>query len=229
MGSRASSMRFNPPPNWPTVPSGWVPPAGWEPDPRWGPAPAEWPLWVGDEVKPGWAAHRKVLTGVAGGFLGLMLLLVLIGAVSSGSADGSNAAVAADTSEPAVDKAAAEKAAADKTAADKTIAEKAAADKAAAEEQRSSLPKGTDCQWLATRAVQISSESTDAVKIIEVRTLKILKDNRTSFKIPAGSTRVLVLSCTGQAVASTGAEGVRVLVTMTVDSGSGYLVGLEEL
>ncbi|SOD71493.1 hypothetical protein SAMN05892883_1010 [Jatrophihabitans sp. GAS493] len=38
--------RFNPPPNWPHPPAGWVPPAGWAPDPAWGPLPAGWPLWV---------------------------------------------------------------------------------------------------------------------------------------------------------------------------------------
>ena len=40
------ATRFNPPPGWPTPPSGWVPPAGWNPDPEWPPAPAGWILWV---------------------------------------------------------------------------------------------------------------------------------------------------------------------------------------
>ena len=27
------ALRFNPPPNWPAPPDGFVPPAGWQPDP----------------------------------------------------------------------------------------------------------------------------------------------------------------------------------------------------
>lgn len=45
-------MRFNPPPNWPPAPPGWVPPAGWEPDPAWGPPPYGWQLWVEDRPTP---------------------------------------------------------------------------------------------------------------------------------------------------------------------------------
>lgn len=40
------SMRYNPPPSWPSPPAGWTPPPGWRPDPSWGPAPPGWPLWV---------------------------------------------------------------------------------------------------------------------------------------------------------------------------------------
>lgn len=40
------SLKFNPPPNWPSPPAGFVPPAGWHPDPAWGPAPPGWPLWI---------------------------------------------------------------------------------------------------------------------------------------------------------------------------------------
>jgi len=39
---------FNPPPNWPRPPAGWVPPEGWKPDPAWGDAPEGWPFWVDD-------------------------------------------------------------------------------------------------------------------------------------------------------------------------------------
>lgn len=41
-------MRFNPPPNWPPAPPGWVPDANWVPDPSWPPPPPGWPLWVDD-------------------------------------------------------------------------------------------------------------------------------------------------------------------------------------
>lgn len=45
-------MRFNPPPSWPPVPSGWTPGPNWQPDPSWGPAPAGWPFWVDDTAPP---------------------------------------------------------------------------------------------------------------------------------------------------------------------------------
>lgn len=42
------TMRFNPPPNWPAIPPGWVPPPGWAPDPSWPPPPEGWQLWIED-------------------------------------------------------------------------------------------------------------------------------------------------------------------------------------
>lgn len=42
------SYRFNPPPNWPSPPAGFVPEPGWEPDPSWPPAPPGWQVWVED-------------------------------------------------------------------------------------------------------------------------------------------------------------------------------------
>ena len=42
------TVRFNPPPNWPKPPEGWVPPPGWNPDPSWPPPPDGWPLWLPD-------------------------------------------------------------------------------------------------------------------------------------------------------------------------------------
>jgi hypothetical protein len=39
---------YNPPPNWPTPPLGWVPPSEWQPDPSWGPLPYGWKLWQDD-------------------------------------------------------------------------------------------------------------------------------------------------------------------------------------
>jgi hypothetical protein len=41
-------MRFNPPPNWPKPPAGWVPPPGWKPDPSWPLLPDGWCLWLPD-------------------------------------------------------------------------------------------------------------------------------------------------------------------------------------
>ena len=43
------NLVFNPPPNWPKPPAGWVPPPEWRPDPAWGPLPSGWSLWVDKE------------------------------------------------------------------------------------------------------------------------------------------------------------------------------------
>ncbi|MCE5290671.1 MAG: hypothetical protein LLG14_15725 [Nocardiaceae bacterium] len=40
---------FTPPPGWPPMPPGWVPPYGWIPDPAWPPAPPGWRWWVHDD------------------------------------------------------------------------------------------------------------------------------------------------------------------------------------
>jgi hypothetical protein len=45
-------LRFNPPPNWPPPPPGFVPPPRWQPDPDWPPAPPGWQLWVPDDSVP---------------------------------------------------------------------------------------------------------------------------------------------------------------------------------
>lgn len=42
-------MRFNPPPDWPRPPAGWVPPPDWKPDPAWPPMPEGWQLWLPEE------------------------------------------------------------------------------------------------------------------------------------------------------------------------------------
>ncbi len=41
-----AGYRFNPPPNWPSPPQGWTPPAGWRPDPAWPAPPSGWELWL---------------------------------------------------------------------------------------------------------------------------------------------------------------------------------------
>lgn len=50
------TMRFNPPPNWPKPPPGWVPPPGWKPDPVWPPPPDGWHLWLAADD-----AHAQVI------------------------------------------------------------------------------------------------------------------------------------------------------------------------
>jgi hypothetical protein len=43
--------RFNPPPNWPAPPPGWIPAPGWRPSPEWPAPPPGWQLWI-DETAP---------------------------------------------------------------------------------------------------------------------------------------------------------------------------------
>jgi hypothetical protein len=40
------TYRFNPPPNWPPAPVGWVAPQGWQPPADWPKPPPGWQLWV---------------------------------------------------------------------------------------------------------------------------------------------------------------------------------------
>ena len=40
--------RFNPPPEWPAPPPGWVPVPGWQPSPEWPAPPPGWQLWIDD-------------------------------------------------------------------------------------------------------------------------------------------------------------------------------------
>jgi hypothetical protein len=42
--------RFNPPPNWPAPPPGWVPLPGWRPSPEWPAPPLGWQLWIDDKA-----------------------------------------------------------------------------------------------------------------------------------------------------------------------------------
>src|SRR6187431_799402 len=58
--SDRSSMKFNPPPNWPTPPEGFVPEPGWTPDPTLPAPPPGWQLWVEDDVLlPGETTEAK--------------------------------------------------------------------------------------------------------------------------------------------------------------------------
>jgi hypothetical protein len=53
-------LRFNPPPNWPPPPEGFVPQPGWRPDPSWPAPPAGWQLWVDDQQIPGQPGQAQV-------------------------------------------------------------------------------------------------------------------------------------------------------------------------
>lgn len=64
-GLRCVTMRFNPPPNWPTPPPGWRPGPGGKPDPAWDPPPPGWNIWV-DESPDAEGAHPSGAAGKAG-------------------------------------------------------------------------------------------------------------------------------------------------------------------
>jgi hypothetical protein len=76
-----ASKVFNPPPNWPAPPPGWVPSPGWSPDPSWGPPPPGWDVWV-RQHRP-WYRRKR--------FIPLWLLLALI-ALGLAVGDGEDAA-----------------------------------------------------------------------------------------------------------------------------------------
>lgn len=54
---------FNPPPNWPTPPPGWLPPAGWRPPPEWGPAPDNWRFYLVADRAGAIAQHERTVSG----------------------------------------------------------------------------------------------------------------------------------------------------------------------
>ena len=45
-------MKFNPPPNWPPFPEGWVPPPGWQAPAEWPNPPWGWVVWLPDDSPP---------------------------------------------------------------------------------------------------------------------------------------------------------------------------------
>jgi hypothetical protein len=71
---QTATMRFNPPPNWPPAPPGWMPPPGWQPDAAWPPLPPGWPLWVPD------APRRK--TGLIVGAVVAVVFIAVGGVVA---------------------------------------------------------------------------------------------------------------------------------------------------
>ena len=64
--SKNTKWVFNPPPGWPTSPTGWEPQPGWQPDPSWPPAPAYWNFWkpVENSGKPRVSSFVKAIAGV---------------------------------------------------------------------------------------------------------------------------------------------------------------------
>jgi hypothetical protein len=58
-GQPAQVYRFNPPPNWPAPPPGWVPMPGWRPSPEWPAPPPGWQLWIDDTVSVPGPAFRS--------------------------------------------------------------------------------------------------------------------------------------------------------------------------
>lgn len=76
-----AAKQWTPPPNWPAPPSpGWSPPPGWQPPSEWGPAPSGWNFYPGGG---NWFSQHKVLTGV----LGVFLLLIVLSIAGGGASD----------------------------------------------------------------------------------------------------------------------------------------------
>ncbi len=59
------AYRFNPPPNWPAVPSGWTPPPGWQPPADWPAPPKFWQLWTLEPEPQPQAAPAQASPGPA--------------------------------------------------------------------------------------------------------------------------------------------------------------------
>lgn len=69
-------MRFNPPPNWPPTPPGWIPPPDWQPDPSWPPPPPGWQLWTSEDSAPSSSRRRNGL------ILGVVVAVLVLAAAA---------------------------------------------------------------------------------------------------------------------------------------------------
>ena len=74
-------VRFNPPPGWPPVPEGWLPPQGWAPDPAWPDAPPGWSFYT-DAARP---LHRRFspVVLVVAATVAVLLVVATVSVVSS--------------------------------------------------------------------------------------------------------------------------------------------------
>jgi len=219
MGTQLPRMRFNPPPNWPPAPAGWTPPAGWEPDVAWGPLPPGWPLWV-EAKQRSWFARHKVLSSIGASVLGMFLLLCVIASVA-GTTTQAGQDLPADVASTSNtdDKAGTEKAANESAAAETAAAEKATAEaERAASEQQSTYAR-MDGEQLGAEAVRASAESSQTpIKLLKVRSPRVVQDNRHTYTVPTGTKMALILSCSGVGVWSNGDEETRVLIELKVDA-----------
>jgi len=141
-GMSEPTGRWNRPPNWPAPPSAdWTPPPGWKPDPKWGNPPKGWQFYEPGGSAPVYGmALKKSKTELRIALaLGVILLVGIISAVTSGSTSTTTTATATDlltTAVPAApvseSPALAPPAQAAKARVDQDAASKAAAAQAAA-------------------------------------------------------------------------------------------------
>jgi hypothetical protein len=82
-----------------------------------------------------------------------------------------------------------------------------------------------DCAMLAKEAVSLSKG--EDIKLIKVRSPKIVKDNRKTYKKPTGDDDALVLSCMGAGVWSDSTDSP-VLLDLTVDADGDPFVAYKE-
>ena len=171
-----------------------------------------------------WFGRHKVLAGVGAGVLWSVILVV---GVNAANADPPKPAVAAaaptirptatiDEPDAAPDPAAL---AAATAAAPASVQEYRAevAKAAAAAGRRTMIGDNTSCRSIDAEAVRISKKTTFDVKLVAVRSPRIVVDHRNTFTKPTGRNSSLVLSCEGTGVLSTG-DTQALLVTLSVDS-----------
>ena len=97
--------RWNPPPDWPAAPHGWVMPKEWEPDAAWPPAPEGWVFWEPVALSPtrkatallgaqwsGLQRKTKVLTVIGSSIVALALLGTVVGSPPKTTASRSSVA-----------------------------------------------------------------------------------------------------------------------------------------
>lgn len=101
MPSSSDRLRFNPPPNWPPLPTGWTPPPGWRPEPAWGPAPYGWPLWVSPTVPVDPPAHRRRHEAVLAAVLVMLVSGLVMGLSATRAPAGAGARPVAERAVPA--------------------------------------------------------------------------------------------------------------------------------
>ena len=137
MNSPGPGYRWNPPPNWPSAPDGWVMPKDWQPDPVWGPAPEGWEFWsLNDKAVSAFSSQaspeqkrtqNKKTLKVVGGILGALVLTVIVGSAIGGGSKTPTAAATQAPTPSAADQASAAQAQADANAEAQAVADAAAA------------------------------------------------------------------------------------------------------
>lgn len=73
------------------------------------------------------------------------------------------------------------------------------------------------CADLADEAVRISTDNDSAVRLLKVRALQTVQDNRSTYATPTGDREAVILVCEGGGVWSSGGHA-KVRLRLTIDS-----------